>query len=125
MDKHLRHLTPEELSPMPLMLNYLNSDTVTEWQKLNTCKFMNLNTHCFLQSDKVLIVPSSLHIKLGLMNKIVDSLDQVVKFLSSSMIWILLRMMSTKSILQIVYQALGVAEKAIIVVKYQALGAPI
>lgn len=81
IDQHLRSLTKEELAQRPTVPDLCNISHGTNWQKAGTFNFMNLYSRSSFNPNRVFLVPPLLHIKLGLINKVVDSLDLVVQHL--------------------------------------------
>lgn len=78
MDKYLRHLTSVDISPRPPLLNFQSNSLGTVWQNPNTHNVFNLTTNLTSWESKMLLVPPPLHIKLGIVNKILESLVSIV-----------------------------------------------
>lgn len=74
LDTHPRNVSDNDLMERPPVECMLDRALGDVWQKGGTCDMFRFRTH-------VTIVPPPLHIKLGVVNKILASLDLTVKFL--------------------------------------------
>lgn len=58
-----------------------NDSLNSHWQKNGTFHLFNISSNLLLMENSVILDPSPLHLKLGIINKIVNSLDLVAHFL--------------------------------------------
>jgi len=71
MDVHFTQLSSSDIIPRPPAADLSKSSEGTMWQKAGTKDVLHL-------SNGIVLVPPPLHIKLGIINKILSSLDLVV-----------------------------------------------
>lgn len=79
LDRFVDNIHETELLPRDAMVDKSNITVDTDWQKRNTYNFLSLTVQMNSISNALLVVPPPLHMKIGIINKIVKSLDLIVK----------------------------------------------